>query len=99
MASLDPLILALDEGTTNAKAILVDRSGKVVARSSQPLSVSHPRPGYAEQDPTGIWHAMLAAIEHCIAQTTAPLAAIAISNQRESVLPGTEKPAGPFRRS
>ncbi|WP_244614479.1 FGGY family carbohydrate kinase, partial [Pseudomonas viridiflava] len=95
MASLDPLILALDEGTTNAKAILVDRSGKVVARSSQPLSVSHPRPGYAEQDPTGIWHAMLAAIEHCIAQTTAPLAAIAISNQRESVLAWDRKTGRP----
>lgn len=95
MASLDPLILALDEGTTNAKAILVDRSGKVVARSSQPLSVSHPRPGYAEQDPTGIWHAMLAAIEHCIAQTTAPLAAIAISNQRESVLAWDRKTGQP----
>lgn len=86
MASYDPLILALDEGTTNAKAILVDRAGRVVARSSQPLTVSHPQPGYAEQDPMAIWRAMLAAIEGCMAQTAAPLAAVAISNQRESVL-------------
>ncbi|CAM3366869.1 glycerol kinase [Pseudomonas floridensis] len=86
MASHAPLILALDEGTTNAKAVLVDRSGRVVARSSQPLTVSHPQPGYAEQDPIAIWVAMLAAIDGCMTQSSAPLAAIAISNQRESVL-------------
>ena len=58
----DALILAIDEGTTNAKAIAVNRQGRVVARGSQPLTLSHPQPGLAEQD------------------------ALAISNQRESVL-------------
>ncbi|MBD8480367.1 FGGY family carbohydrate kinase [Pseudomonas coleopterorum] len=99
MASNDPLILSLDEGTTNAKAILVNRAGGVVARSSQPLSVAHPQAGYAEQDPMAIWQAMLAAIEGCLSQTSAPIAAIAISSQRESVLAwerSTGKPLSPL---
>jgi len=82
----EPLILALDEGTTNAKAILVDRAGRVVARGSRPLTVQHPQAGYAEQDPLAIWQALQGAIGDCLAQTDAPLAAIAISNQRESAL-------------
>ncbi|WP_241491629.1 FGGY family carbohydrate kinase, partial [Winslowiella iniecta] len=43
-----PLILAIDEGTTNAKAIAVDADGRVVARASQPLQIAHPQPGLAE---------------------------------------------------
>ncbi|ORM69338.1 glycerol kinase, partial [Pantoea wallisii] len=82
-----PLILAIDEGTTNAKAIAVDGEGRVVARSSQPLALHHPQPGLAEQDPLAIWQAVKQAIGTCLAQCHgATVAAVAISNQRESVL-------------
>jgi len=82
-----PLILAIDEGTTNAKAIAVDGEGRVVARSSQPLALHHPQPGLAEQDPLAIWQAVKQAIGACLAQCHgATVAAVAISNQRESVL-------------
>ncbi|KNC15785.1 glycerol kinase [Pantoea sp. RIT-PI-b] len=81
------LILAIDEGTTNAKAIAVDSAGTVVARSSQPLTLAHPQPGLAEQDPLAIWQAVKRAVEECLAQCAgAAVAAVAISNQRESVL-------------
>lgn len=82
-----PLILAIDEGTTNAKAIAVDRSGSVVARGSQALTLAHPQPGLAEQDPLAIWQAVKQAIAQCLASCDgASVAAVAISNQRESVL-------------
>ncbi|WP_314921096.1 FGGY family carbohydrate kinase [Pantoea brenneri] len=82
-----PLILAIDEGTTNAKAIAVDRSGSVVARGSQALTLAHPQPGLAEQDPLAIWQAVKQAIAQCLASCGgASVAAVAISNQRESVL-------------
>ena len=68
----EPLILALDEGTTNAKAILVDRAGRVVARGSRPLTVQHPQAGYAEQDPLAIWQGLQGAIGDCLAQVDAP---------------------------
>ncbi len=82
-----PLILAIDEGTTNAKAIAVDRHGSVVARGRQSLTLAHPQPGLAEQDPLAIWLAVKQAIAHCLASCGgASVAAVAISNQRESVL-------------
>lgn len=39
-----PIILAIDEGTTNAKAIAVDRAGRVLAKASVPLQLEHPQP-------------------------------------------------------
>ncbi|MFS2224426.1 FGGY family carbohydrate kinase [Pantoea sp. B65] len=82
-----PLILAIDEGTTNAKAIAVDGDGRVVARASQPLQIFHPQPGLAQQDPLAIWQAVSQAITDCLARCQgAPVAAVAISNQRESIM-------------
>ncbi len=86
MSERTPLILAIDEGTSNAKAVLVNQSGQVVARASRPLSLSHPQPGFSEQDPEAIWAATLASIEECLGQVAGPIDAVAISNQRESVL-------------
>jgi glycerol kinase len=48
-------ILALDAGTTNVKPILVDRQGRVLARSSVPLSIDYPRSGWVEQSAETIW--------------------------------------------
>lgn len=81
-----PLILAIDEGTSNAKAVLVNELGQVIARGSRPLSISHPQAGFSEQDPLLIWQNTLAAIEECLAQVDRPITALAISNQRESVV-------------
>ena len=86
MSERTPLILAIDEGTSNAKAVLVNQTGQVVARASRPLSLNHPQPGFSEQDPEAIWAATLASIEECLAQVARPVDALAISNQRESVL-------------
>lgn len=81
-----PLILAIDEGTSNAKAVLVNEQGQVVARGSRPLSISHPQAGYSEQDPLLIWQATLEAIADCMIGLQRPISALAISNQRESVV-------------
>lgn len=42
-------VIALDEGTTNAKAIALDGFGNVVAKFSQPLAIQTPREGWVEQ--------------------------------------------------
>lgn len=82
-----PIILAIDEGTTNAKAIAVDREGRIVAKAAVPLALYHPRPGWAEQDPMAIWQAVCQAVAACLAQLPGALvSAVAVSNQRESVL-------------
>ncbi len=82
-----PFIIAIDEGTTNAKAITVDSDGNIVAKGSVPVSLNHPKPGWAEQDPWQIWNATEQAITQCLQSSDiSALKGIAVSNQRESVL-------------
>ncbi|OCW57025.1 FGGY family carbohydrate kinase [Hoeflea olei] len=79
-------ILAIDQGTTNSKAVLVTAAGEIVARGSSPVGISHPQPGWVEQSPERVWQSVLEAIGACLADAPATsIAGIAISNQRESV--------------
>ena len=95
----DGAILAIDEGTTNSKAVLVSRSGKILATGTAPVPIAHPRPGWVEQDAEAIWTATLAAIADCLAAAPAvTVEALGISNQRESILVWdrrTGQPLGP----
>jgi glycerol kinase len=82
-----PVILAIDEGTTNAKAITVDQSGTIRTKGSQPLELHHPQPGWAEQDAQSIYDGVLAAIRQALDHRDhLKIKAIGISNQRESIL-------------
>lgn len=79
-------ILAIDQGTTNSKAVLVSTAGAILARGSAPVGIEHPRPGWVEQDPLRIWASVQEAIAACQAKAPdAEVIGIAISNQRESV--------------
>ena len=79
-------ILAIDQGTTNSKAVLVSDQGEILSRGSSPVGISHPQPGWVEQDPLRIWASVQEAIASCLADApTADILGIAISNQRESV--------------
>jgi len=80
-------VLAIDQGTTNTKALLIDAAGSVVARASAPVAVTHPKAGWAEQSGEAIWQSVQAAVSDCLAaRPDIKLASIGISNQRESVL-------------
>lgn len=78
-------LLAIDQGTTNTKAILVNAEGNVIRRASRPLAVSYPQAAWVEQDPVMLWQSVQAAIDECL-QSAPALAAVAITNQRESVV-------------
>ncbi|TCM52717.1 glycerol kinase [Rhizobium sp. PP-F2F-G48] len=92
-------ILAIDQGTTNSKAVLVSLTGAVLARGSAPVGISYPTPGWVEQDPARLWASVCEAIAACLkAAPDATVEAIAISNQRESVTvwdAATGEPLGP----
>ena len=81
-----PYVLALDEGTTNAKALAVAADGTVLAAGSAPVPVSYPQPGWVEQDAEDIWRAQSAAMAACLDGVGGAPEGIAISNQRESVV-------------
>ena len=81
------LILAIDQGTTNTKALLVDASGQVHHRASVPNVVTYPQPGWAEQSATALIDGVKAVIADVVSKAgSAEIAGIAISNQRESIL-------------
>lgn len=80
-------ILAIDQGTTNTKAALIDHSGVIVARASCPVRQVYPQPAWVEQDAWELWQSVQFVIDTCLkGQDTALLAALAITNQREAVL-------------
>jgi glycerol kinase len=80
-------ILALDAGTTNVKAILIDQQGKVVAQSSTPLAIQFPKDGWVEQSGAEILNAAQKAIKECLEQGKKhEVVALGISNQRETVV-------------
>jgi glycerol kinase len=83
------LIGAIDQGTTSTRFMVVDGAGEVVAMDQQEHSQIFPRPGWVEHDPMEIWSAVVSVIEITMARagiTTADIAAVGITNQRETTL-------------
>ncbi|EJC73506.1 glycerol kinase [Rhizobium leguminosarum bv. trifolii WSM2012] len=79
-------ILAIDQGTTNSKAVLVSEKGEIVGRGSAPVGISYPKPGWVEQDPRRLYASVCEAVDACLkAGPDVTIEAVAISNQRESV--------------
>lgn len=80
------LILAIDQGTTNTKALAVDPNGRVVAEASALMTVDYPKPGWAEQSADGIWASVQQVIAEVVKKTNPEFDALAISNQRETII-------------
>ena len=91
-------VLALDEGTTSARAILFDRDARTVAMAQHEFAQYYPRAGWVEQDPMEIYANQYAAMTECIAKSgIAPdeIAAVGITNQRETVIAWDRKTGKP----
>lgn len=83
---MESMILAIDQGTTNTKALLVAPDGSIAAQASVAVQTTYPQPAWVEQDAIQIWQTVQQAIDACLAQVPAvELSAVAITNQRESV--------------
>ncbi len=83
------LILAIDQGTTNTKALLVDRSGQPVFRASEQLALVHAERDFVEQNPLLLWQSVVNVMTECSSyadQAGAVIEGIAICNQRETAL-------------
>ena len=80
-------ILAIDQGTTNTKALAVARDGRIAATAAAPMAVTYPQPGWAEQSAENIWQSVRTVIAEIVATVGADsIAGVAISNQRESIV-------------
>ena len=79
-------LLAIDQGTTSTRAILFDAAGNVHHTARRELTQHYPQPGWVEHDPEEIWAGVIATCREAIAAASAPIAAIGITNQRETAI-------------
>ena len=93
MTSEAQYILALDQGTTSSRAVLVDARGACAGSAQQEFGQSFPRPGWVEHDASEIWDSQLAVMRGVLSKgvdgkpvTAAQIRAIAITNQRETTV-------------
>lgn len=85
----DKYILALDQGTTSSRAILFDHAGSIVTVAQKEFKQWYPQPGWVEHDPEEIWSSQFSVLAEVMARksiTTAQVAAIGITNQRETTI-------------
>jgi glycerol kinase len=95
----DGLLLSIDQGTTNTKAILVGRDGQPIFVASSPIDLLQPKPGFVEQDALVLWESVTRVIADCVKRADAErIIAVGITNQRETVVAWerqTGKPVAP----
>lgn len=79
------LVLAIDQGTSSTKCLLLNAAGHIVARGSAPLGETYPQPGWVSQDALEIWESVRLAVSNCLqGQDASAVAAVGLSTQRES---------------
>src|SRR5471032_3278370 len=82
-------ILALDQGTTNSRAIAFGRDGRVLGTAQQEFRQIFPQPGWVEHDPLEIWRTQRDVAAQALLQaglTARDVGAMGITNQRETTL-------------
>ncbi len=90
---------ALDQGTTSNRFIIFDHSGQIVAVEQKEHEQIFPRPGWVEHNPAEIWQNTRDVIRGALeksGRTGADLAAIGITNQRETTVIWDKKTGKPF---
>src|SRR5690606_23253669 len=89
----DPVIAAIDVGTTAAKAALVGRDGRVLASASRGYPTHTAAGGVVEQDPDQWWQGACRAMRDCRPEAF-PVAALVVSGQMQNLIPlGADRPA------
>ena len=78
-------LLVIDEGTSSTRAMLVDADGRIGAMAQRELTTRYPQPGWVEQDAKQIWQLTLEAAREAIGDRAKGIAAIGITNQRETI--------------
>ena len=92
-------VLALDQGTTSARAALYDEQGRRTAMEAAAIESRYPQPGWVEQDPEEIWRAQLEAARRTLAQAgggARQIAAIGVTNQRETTIVWDRRTGAPI---
>lgn len=82
-------ILALDQGTTSSRALVISEAGTIVSVAQKEFTQYFPQPGWVEHDPEEIWKTQLAVAKSAIRKaklSATQIAGIGITNQRETAV-------------
>lgn len=95
-------LLALDQGTSSSRSILFSNKGELIAVAQRELTQHYPQPGWVEHDPDEIWQSQLATILEVMQKASVhsqQIAALGISNQRETTLLWHRQTGRPLHRA
>ena len=95
-------LLALDQGTSSSRSIVFDTQGHVVAMAQREFRQIYPQPGWVEHDPHEIWQTQLDTARQALTQAglgAADLAAVGITNQRETTLVWSRRTGQPVHNA
>ncbi|AGS65824.1 TPA: fructose-bisphosphatase class II [Salmonella enterica] len=82
-------IVALDQGTTSSRAVVMDHDANIVSVSQREFEQIYPKPGWVEHDPMEIWASQSSTLVEVLAKadiSSDQIAAIGITNQRETAI-------------
>lgn len=91
-------ILSIDQGTTSSRAVIFDKNAKIVAMAQQEFKQLYPRPGWVEHTPQDIMGSVMAVVAEAMVRaelSADEIAAIGITNQRETTLVWDRKTGKP----
>ena len=97
---MNQYILALDQGTSSSRAIVFDHDGNVCSTAQMEFTQHFPQPGWVEHDPMEIWSSEAAVIAEAISKigiNGKSIAAIGITNQRETTIVWDAETGKPYR--
>jgi glycerol kinase len=92
-------ILALDQGTTSSRAVLIEKDGSIKMSAQKEFKQIFPKPGWVEHDPNEIWSSQAAVIAEAMAKGSVAakeIAALGITNQRETTIVWDRKTGAPL---
>src|SRR5438874_4198402 len=92
-------VIAIDAGTTGVRAFAVDEAGRPCGMSYREFPQHFPRPGWVEHDADDIWDAVQATLTEVRDNLDGPVAAMGITNQRETVVVWDRRTGRPRHRA
>ncbi|HWW55112.1 MAG TPA: FGGY family carbohydrate kinase, partial [Acidimicrobiales bacterium] len=93
------VVVAIDAGTTGVRAFAVDEQGRPAGWSYREFPQHFPRPGWVEHDADDIWSAVRETLGELAGHLDQPVAALGITNQRETVVVWDRRTGRPLHRA
>jgi glycerol kinase len=93
------MVVAIDAGTTGVRSFAIDESGTPLGFTYREFTQHFPQPGWVEHDAAEIWDAVCATLAELTSKLDRPIAAIGITNQRETVVAWDARTGAPRHRA